>query len=57
VSSFDNLEAKATEVEWTAPDELLLLRECLDRLPPRERRSVQLRYYEQAPSAQIAGRG
>jgi RNA polymerase sigma factor (sigma-70 family) len=31
-----------------------VLRHCLDGLPERERRAVQLRYFEEAPAARIA---
>jgi RNA polymerase sigma factor (sigma-70 family) len=41
-------------VEPPAPDELALLHACLDGLAPRERRAVELRYYQDAPAARIA---
>jgi RNA polymerase sigma factor (sigma-70 family) len=56
VTTFDEFEAKAPEAPGPAPDELDLLRECLDGLPARERQSVQLRYYEDAGSSEIAAR-
>jgi RNA polymerase sigma factor (sigma-70 family) len=35
-------------------DELALLRRCLEELPARERRAVELRYFEDAPASRIA---
>jgi RNA polymerase sigma factor (sigma-70 family) len=49
----EGVEIAELPEEGPAPDELTLLRRCLETLPPRERRAIELRYFENAHAAEI----
>jgi RNA polymerase sigma factor (sigma-70 family) len=54
VVPLDTVEVAESAAEGPAPDELALLQQCLAELAERERRAVELRYFEDAPTEQIA---
>lgn len=54
VQPLDAIDVPDDVPDRPAPDEIALLRKCLAELAQRERRAVELRYFEDAPADQIA---
>lgn len=50
----DHDELPAPPIDEPTSDERALLQHCLEQLPLRERRAVELRYFEEAAAARIA---
>lgn len=55
VVGLEGIDRAGKSMDAPEPDELALLRRCLEELPDRERRAVSLRYFGQAPAQDIAG--
>jgi RNA polymerase sigma-70 factor (ECF subfamily) len=46
--------AESREVAWAGEEEKTILRRCLDRLPAKSRRLIELHYYLETSSVEIA---